>query len=194
MPIEVNEFVEQQMKGLTELVGNLKRSRVEAARRAASESAARIKSLNTRVREVARSGVRLTYISHGAIQGLIELQAEIVNSALTEAADKIQRMAYTESVRDLASMQAEVLQAARQRIVDDIARAVTILKDAAGDMRNVATAAKAPPPTAAKKKRKSARRQAQAKAKAKDVAPARTAAKRPAKRAARRRTRTPARG
>lgn len=188
MPIEVNEFVEQQMKGLTELVGNLKRSRVEAARRAASESAARIKSLNTRVREVARSGVRLTYISHGAIQGLIELQAEIVNSALTEAADKIQRMAYTESVRDLASMQAEVLQAARQRIVDDIARAVTILKDAAGDMRKVATPAKAPRPAAAKKKRKSARRQPRV------VAPAKAAAKRPAKRAARRRAKTPSRG
>jgi len=48
-------------------------------------------------------------------------------------------MAYTESVRDLARMQAEVLQSARQRIVDDIARAVVILKDAASDARKVAT-------------------------------------------------------
>jgi len=36
---------------------------------------------------------------------------------------------------DLARMQGEVLQAARERIVEDIARAVTILKDAAGDAR-----------------------------------------------------------
>lgn len=187
MPIEVNEFVEQQMKGLSELVGNLKRSRVAAARRAAAESAERIKSLNTRVRQLARSGVRLTYISHGAVQGLIELQADIVNSALTEAADKIQRMAYTESVRDLASMQAEVLQAARQRIVDDIARAVTILKDAAGDMRKVATPATTAPATT-KKKRKVVRR------KAKPAAPAKAARKSPAKRAARRRASPRSRG
>lgn len=188
MPIEVNEFVEQQMRGLSELVGNLKRSRVAAARRAAAESAARIKSLNTRVRQLARSGVRLTYISHGAVQGLIELQADIVNSALTEAADKIQRMAYTESVRDLAGMQAEVLQAARQRIVDDIARAVTILKDAAGDMRKVATPEKAAPATTATKKRKTARR------KARVSAPAKAAPKRPAKRTAPRRARPRSRG
>lgn len=189
MPIEMNEFIEQQMKGLTELVGDLKRSRVAAARRAATESAQRVKSLNTRVRDLARSGVRLTYISHGAVQGLIELQADIVNSALTEAADQLQRMAYTESVRDLASMQAEVLQAARQRIVDDIARAVAILKSAASEARKVAATAKAKPAKAAKKKtRKAVRR------KAKVAAPAKTAARGRAKVATRRRAKTRSRG
>jgi len=189
MPIEMNEFIEQQMKGLTELVGDLKRSRVAAARRAATESAQRVKSLNTRVRDLARSGVRLTYISHGAVQSLIELQADIVNSALTEAADQLQRMAYTESVRDLASMQAEVLQAAQQRIVDDIARAVAILKSAAGEARKVAAPAKAKPAKAAKKKtRKAVRR------KAKVAAPAKTAARGRAKRATRRRAKTRSRG
>lgn len=167
MPIEVNEIIEQQMKGLTELVGNMKRSRVAAARRAASESAARIKSLNSRVRQLARSGVRLTYISNGAVQDLIQLQADIVNSALTEAAEQIQRMAYTESVRDLANMQADVLQSARKRIVEDISRAVTILKTAAGDMRKAATSATAKPAAAPKKKRKVARRKAKVAAKTK---------------------------
>jgi phasin family protein len=181
MPIEVNELIEQQMKGLTELVGNMKRSRVAAARRAATESAARIKSLNNRVRELARSGVRLTYISNGAVQNLIELQADIVNSALGEAAEQIQRMAYTESVRDLAGMQADVLQAARKRIVEDISRAVTILKDAAGDMRKVATTAKTKTAAAPKKKRKSARRKTKT-----AVAKGKTAAASRSKRGARR--------
>jgi phasin family protein len=188
MPIEVNELIEQQMKGLTELVGSMKRSRVAAARRAATESAARIKSINSRVRDIARSGVRLTYISNGAVQGLIELQADIVNSALTEAAEQIQRMAYTESVRDLAGMQAEVLQAARKRIVEDISRAVTILKDAAGDVRKVATASKAKQAAAPKKKRKVARR------KTKVAAKTRTAAASRAKRGTRRRAKRKSRG
>lgn len=135
MQLAINEFIEEQRKGLAELLENLSKSRVAAARSAARQSAARIKELNGRVRTLARSGVRLTAVSQNAAQGLIELHAEIVNTALTEAAAQIERLAYTESVRDLARLQTEVLQAARERIVDDIARAVTILKDAAGDAR-----------------------------------------------------------
>lgn len=157
MRAEVNEFLEEQMKGLSDLADNLRKSRIAAARKAAAESAARIRSLNGRVRHLARSGVRLTTVSHGAVQGLIELQADIVTSALTDAAAQIQRMVYTESVRDLARVQAEVLQAARQRIVGDIARAVKILKDAAGDARKVAAPAKPAKPAA---RRKAPRRKA----------------------------------
>ncbi len=135
MQLAINEFIEEQRKGLAELLENLSKSRVAAARNAARQSAARIKELNGRVRALARSGVRLTAVSQNAAQDFIELHAEIVNTALTEAAAQIERLAYTESVRDLARLQAEVLQATRQRIVDDIARAVTILKDAADDAR-----------------------------------------------------------
>jgi hypothetical protein len=135
MQFAINEFIEEQRKGLAELLENLSKSRVDAARSAARQSAARIKELNGRVRTLARSGVRLTAVSQNAAQGLIELHAEIVNTALTEAAAQIERLAYTESVRDLARLQGDVLQAARERIVDDISRAVTILKDAAGDAR-----------------------------------------------------------
>jgi hypothetical protein len=160
MQLAINEFIEEQRKGLAELFETLSKSRVAAARNAARQSAARIKELNGRVRELARSGVRLTAVSQNAAQGLIELHAEIVNTALSEAATQIERLAYTESVRDLARLQSEVLQAARQRIVDDIARAVTILKDAAGEARSVVT----PAAPAAKR---APRRKAKAKAKVK---------------------------
>jgi len=186
MQLAINEFIEEQRKGLAELLDNLSKSRVAAARTAARQSAARIKELNGRVRALARSGVRLTAVSQNAAQGLIELHAEIVDTALTEAAAQIERLAYTESVRDLARMQTDVLQAARQRIVDDIARAVTILKGAAGDARKVV----APPPPAkreAPKKKAPARRKAAAKAKPK--ANKKTRAKAPAKRAARKTSR-----
>jgi hypothetical protein len=186
MQLAINEFIDEQRKGLAELLENLSKSRVAAARNAARQSAARIKELNGRVRSLARSGVRLTAVSQGAAQGLIELHADIVNTALTEAAAQIERMAYTESVRDLARMQAEVLQAARERIVDDIARAMTILKDAAGDARKAVE--RTPPASrAAPKKKAPARRKAAATAKAKPKK--QTRAKAPAKRAARKKAR-----
>lgn len=186
MQLAINEFIEEQRKGLAELLENLSKSRVAAARSAARQSAARIKELNGRVRALARSGVRLTAVSQNAAQGLIELHAEIVDTALTEAAAQIERLAYTESVRDLARLQTDVLQATRQRIVDDIARAVTILKDAAGDARKVVAPA-VPAKREAPKKKAPTRRKAAAKAKPK--AKKKTRAKGPAKRAARKTSR-----
>jgi len=183
MQLGINDFIEEQRKGLAELLANLGKSRVAAARNAARQSAARIKELNGRVRALARSGVRLTAVSQGAAQDLIELHADIVNSALTEAAAQIERMAYTESVRDLARLQADVLQAARQRIVDDMARAVTILKDAAGSARKAVAKSEAPAKSAPKKKAP-ARRKAKVAAKAK--AKTRTRAGRTVRKTARR--------
>ena len=190
MQLPFNEFIDEQKKGLAELLANLGKSRVAAARNAARESAARIKELNGRVRALARSGVRLTTVSQGAAQGLIELHADIVNAALTEAAAQIERMAYTESVRDLARMQGEVLQATRQRIVDDMARAVTILKDAAGDARKAIAPREAAAKTAAKKPAPARRTvKAKAKTKAKTKAKAKTKVKAKARTKAATRTR-----
>ena len=141
MIAELNEFLEVQTTGLAELARRLRQSRAAVARKAAAASAARVRSLNGRVRGLARSGVRLTSISQATAQSLIELQAAIVTDALTDASEQIQRIAYTSSVRDLAREQAGVLQAAQQRIVNDIARAVKILKGAAGDVRKVASGA-----------------------------------------------------
>lgn len=177
MHLNLNEFIDEQKKGLTELLENLSKSRVAAARNAARQSAARIKSLNGRVRALARSGVRLTAVSQGAAQSLIELHAEIVDSALTEAAAQIERLAYTENVRDLARLQTEVLQATRQRIVGDIERTVGILKGAASDARK----AVAPRPAPAPARRKSAaRRTAVGKAPTRKSAARKTAARKTA--------------
>ena len=195
MHLGINEFIDEQKKGLTELLANLSKSRVVAARNAARESAARIKELNGRVRALARSGVRLTSVSQGAAQDLIELHADIVNAALTEAATQIERLAYTESVRDLARMQSEVLQATRQRIVDDIARALTILKGAAGDARKVVAprepvAKPAPKKAAPARSKVSAKARVPAKAKAKTKAKAKPKAKAKAKAKAKVKART----
>jgi phasin family protein len=175
MIAELNEFLEEQTTGLAELARRLRQSRAAVARKAAAASAARVKSLNGRVRNLARSGVRLTSISQATAQSLIELQAEIVTDALTDAAEQMQRIVFTSNVRDLAREQAGVLQAAQQRIVNDIARAVSILKGAAVDVRKVASSGAAAGPAAPKKP---ARRKARSKVEGKAVK-----AKRPVRRA-----------
>ncbi len=151
------DFLDEQTKGLAELAEHLRTSRLAAARQAAIKSAARIRSLNGKVRALARSGVKLTSISQGAVQSLIELQADIVNDGLADAAAQIERIAYTGSVRDLAREQAEVLKAARERIAGDLTRAMTILKKAARDARAIGEKPAAPKAAA---KRKAARKRA----------------------------------
>lgn len=178
----INEFIEEQRKGLTELLSSVSKSRVETARTAARQSAQRIKALNDRVRQLAKSGVRLNAVSHGAAQDLIHLHEEIVTSALGDAAARLQKMAYTESVRDLARMQADVLQSARQRIVADLSRAVTILKDAAGDARKAMAEREKPGKTAARRKAATKRKTpARARTKAKATRKVKTRAKAKAK-------------
>jgi hypothetical protein len=136
MSINLSDLIAEQRKGLVDLMKNLRQSQVKAAREAARSSASRIKSLNQRVRALAKSGLRVNEVTHGAAQNLIELQAEIVSSALNDAAAQLERLSYTETARDFARLQGEVMQATRQRIVDDLARAVTALKGAAGDVRD----------------------------------------------------------
>ena len=164
MSAHLSEFIAEQREGLVDLMKSLRQSQVKAAREAARSSAERIKSLNQRVRALAKSGLRVNEVSHGAAQNLIELQADIVTSALTDAAAQIERLSYTETARDFARLQGEVMLAARQRIVDDLARAVTALKGAAGEVRKSVVQPDAPKPA---KARKAVRRRAKAPAKAK---------------------------
>lgn len=152
---ELNEFLDEQTKGLRDMAVNLRKARVDAARKAALESAARIKALNARVRGLAHSGVRLTSISHGTVQSLIELQSEIVTAALGDAAHQLERIARTGNVRDFAREQAEVLHATRERIVADVERTMKILQRAAQDARKVAERGVKP---AAEKAKRSARK------------------------------------
>lgn len=158
----MNEFLEEQTRGLREMAENLRKSQLETARKAAIRSAARVRSLNARAREMARSGVKLSNISHGTLERLIGLHEEIVTAALAEAATQIEKLAYTESARDFGRDQARVLQSARERIVNDVSRGMKILREAAEQAREAA----ARPVKAAPAARKPAARKAKAKSKA----------------------------
>jgi adenylate kinase len=178
MSAHLSEFIAEQREGLVELMKNLRQSQVKAAREAAQSSALRIKSLNQRVRGLAKSGLRVNEVTHGAAQHLIELQEDIVTSALTDAAAQIERLSYTETARELARLQGEVMQATRQRIVDDLARAVTALKGAAGEVRDaVVRPAAAKPARAGKSARRAGKTPARAKSRAKRSVKAKSKAK-----------------
>jgi len=139
MASKIKDFVIEQRELLAEQAGRLRTEPVKAARAATAKSAERIKALNPRIRAVSRSGVKLTAISQSTAERLIQLQEQLVTSALTDAATQLERAARADNVKDLVTDQAAVLRATRERIVSDITEAVTILKGAGDDVRKVAT-------------------------------------------------------
>jgi len=136
---QIQDFMTEQTNSLVEQAQKFRKDPVESARGVATGSAVSLKSLKSPVRVIARSGVKLTTISQNALQGLIELQSEIVTSALTDAANRLERAARADNVIDLMQEQAEALRATRDRIVDEAARAFAIFKDAGRDAGKVAT-------------------------------------------------------
>jgi phasin family protein len=139
MASNIKDFVIEQRELLAKRASRLRTAPIKAARAASAKSAERIKALNPRIRAVSRSGVKLTAISQAAAERLIQLQEQLVTSALTDAAHQLERAARAEDVKALVRDQTEVLRATRERIVSDITEAVTILKDVGGDVRKVAT-------------------------------------------------------
>jgi hypothetical protein len=141
MASRAREFVNERSRELAERARRLGAAPVEIARSTALKSAGRIQSLKEPARALSRSGVRLTAISQSTAQSLIELQAEIVDSVLSNAAAQLERAAQSESVMDLARDQADVLRATRQRIIEDLNKAVAIFRDAGGNVRGAAVQA-----------------------------------------------------
>ena len=136
---QIQDFMTEQKNALAAQAHRFREDPVESARGVAAGSAEGLKSLKDPVRVIARSGVKLTAISQNALQGLIELQSEIVTSALTDAANRLERAARADNVIDLMQEQAEALRATRDRMVDEAARAFAIFKDAGRDVSKVAT-------------------------------------------------------
>ena len=139
MASKVKEFVNVQAQVLAEQATRLRRAPGKVMRGAAAKSAKGIRALQDPVRVVTHSGVRLTNVSHEAILGLMALQLEVVTSALSDAAAQLERVAQSENVKDLVSGQAGELRAVRERVVSDVNRAVSIVRNAGRGARKVAT-------------------------------------------------------
>ena len=161
MASKVKEFVNEQAQVLAEQAARLRRAPGKAVRGAAARSAKGIRALQDPVRVVTHSGVKLTNVSHEAVLSLMALQLEVVTSALSDAAAQLERVAQSDNVTDLVRGQADELRAVRERVVSDVNRAVSIVRNAGRGAREVATetyAKVARPAKAAKAKTTRARK------------------------------------
>lgn len=138
MIAHTNEFRSELRRDLSEQIHRLRDEPVESMREFAVSSADTLKSLKVHVRVFAHSGVKLAAVSQAAAQNLIELESEVITSALTAAAVRLERAAQAENLVDLILDQAEMLGATRDRIVDQATRAVGIVKVTGRDLRDVA--------------------------------------------------------
>jgi len=139
MASKVKQFVNEQAQVLAEQATRLRRAPGKVVRGAAAKSAKGIRALQAPVRVVTHSGVKLTNVSHEAVLSLMALQLEVVTSALSDAAAQLERVAQSENVKDLVSGQADELRAVRARVVNDVNRAVSMVRNAGLGARAVAT-------------------------------------------------------
>ena len=137
MNVHVKEFRSERRRDLAEQMQRFRDEPIETLREVAVSSADGIKSLKAPVRAFAHSGVKLATVSQNAVQNLIELESEVITSALTAAAKRCERAARSEDLVDLVLDQAEMFATTRDRVVDEATRAVEIFKVAGRDTRKV---------------------------------------------------------
>jgi hypothetical protein len=135
---QVQEFVTEQTAAIQGQVEKLARQSVETVRESVVGSAETLKSLKSPVRTLARSGVKVTNVSQTAFASLIELQSDVLTSAINDAALRLERASRADNILELVRTQIEMLPATRDRVVEDAQRAVTIFKHAGRDLRGVA--------------------------------------------------------
>jgi hypothetical protein len=138
MIAHTNEFGSELRRDVAEQMHRFREEPVESMREFAVSSADSLKSLKVHVRVFAHSGVKLAAVSQNAAQNLIQLESEVITSALSAAAMRLERAAQAENVVDLFLDQAEMMGATRDRIVDQATRAVGIFKETGRDLRDVA--------------------------------------------------------
>jgi hypothetical protein len=136
---QIQEIVTEKTQALAGQVQKMRKDSAETVREAVAGSVESLKAMKAPVRVIARSGVKVTSVSQIAVQNLIELQSDMITSALSDAALRLERATRAENVVELVRDQIELLDATRTRIVEDANRAVAIFKDAGRELRMVAT-------------------------------------------------------
>jgi gas vesicle protein len=139
MIAQMQDFVAEQTAILQDQVEKIRKDSVETVREAVVGSAENLKALKSPVRTLARSGVKVTAVSQNAVASLIELQSDMLTSALSDAALRLERASRADNVIELVREQVEMIPATRARIVEDAQRAALIFKHAGRDLRGVAT-------------------------------------------------------
>lgn len=136
---QIQGFMSEQTSVLTDQVQKFRKEAGDTVREAVVGSADNIKALKTPVRVFARSGIKLTSVSQTAVSSLIELQSDMLTSALSDVALRLERAARADNLVELVRDQFEMIPATRTRILEDGKRVAHIFKVAGRDLREVAT-------------------------------------------------------
>ena len=135
---QMQEIMTETTQVVTEHVQKMRKDSAKTVREAVTGSAESLKAMKSPVRLIARSGIKVTAVSQTAVQDLIELQSDIITSALTGMALRLERASRAENVVELVKEQIDMLPATRDRLVEEATRVVTIFKDAGREFRAVA--------------------------------------------------------
>jgi len=135
---QMQEFVAEQAAALGSQLEKMRKDSMETVREAAVDSASGLKSLKSPVRTLARSGIKITSVSQTAVASLIELQSDMLTSAISAAALRLERASRADNIVELVRDQFEMIPATRDRLVEDAHRAALIFKHAGRDLRGVA--------------------------------------------------------
>lgn len=135
---QMQDFVAEQTSALGSQVQKFRKESVESVREVAVDSAEGLKALKSPVRTLARSGIKVTAVSQTAVASLIELQSDMVTSAITDAAHRLERASRADGLIDLVRDQIQMFPSTRERMVEDAQRAAEIFKHAGRDLRGVA--------------------------------------------------------
>ena len=135
----MQEFVAEQTAVLQGQVEKIAKDSVETVRETVVGSAETLKALKSPVRTIARSTIKVTTVSQTAVANLIDLQSDMLTSAISDAALRLERASRAENIVDLFRDQIEMIPATRARIVEDAQRAALIFKHAGRDLRGVAS-------------------------------------------------------
>jgi hypothetical protein len=139
MIAQMQEFVADQTAAFQGQVEKIAKESVETVRETAVGGAETLKSLKSPVRTIARSTIKVTTVSQTAVASLIDLQSDMLTSAISDAALRLERASRADNIVELVREQFEMLPATRARIVEDAQRAALIFKHAGRDLRGVAT-------------------------------------------------------
>jgi gas vesicle protein len=139
MIAQMQEFVAEQTAVLQGQVEKIAKESVESVRETVVGSAETLKALKSPVRTIARSTIKVTTVSQTAVASLIDLQSDMLTSAISDAALRLERASRADNIVDLVRDQIEMIPATRARIVEDAQRAALIFKHAGRDLRGVAS-------------------------------------------------------
>lgn len=158
---QVQDYMNEQIQAFAGEAQRFGADPLAAFREGMAHSVDGLKSLRQPVRAAARSGVKLSALTHETAQELIQLQSQMVTATLTEMAEGFERAAQAKDFAALVSVQADALRQSAERIVGDANRALEILTTAGRGLQTVAVEAyekvakpsEQPAPRAAKPRR-----------------------------------------